>query len=470
MKISLAYYKKTYYLRDAQGNIMATYNRTYAGESPQDLTMSFSLVERPIYGSSRIANFVDSVQLVYLEAGETEFSYPDDIDLLEQNNGTKHFELTNHLGNVMAVVTDKRLPILTGTYPDEYIATFQPELLIAKDYYPFGMEMSGRYDLSNPEPLDVGYRFGFNGMEKDDEITGYTDRGNHYTAAFWEYDSRIGRRWNIDPVDKANESSYLAFSGNPIIFIDPNGDNANPIFSLNGKLLGFDERGMAGEAIIMDVETYYSLKKQAGIFHSISQKQAEANGKYYSTLNSQERHYFMQDGYGKMKEIENKVGQVEAQREAMIAVEPMNNPPFGIKGPKTQSVSYGGALGLGYEAELGIITDDNGLKRFYFSHGPLIGFRAVGPSVNQSEIIPQGGNTFNASDYQGEASEFNVSFDAYSRIWGGDVAPLSVPKNKFTTDIKGKNYSEKTEGLGNGLGTLSGSITLGKKYTTVFDD
>ena len=44
------------------------------------------------------------------------------------------------------------------------------------------------------------YRFGFNGQEKDDEIFGST--GTSYTAEFWQYDARIGRRWNVDPVDK----------------------------------------------------------------------------------------------------------------------------------------------------------------------------------------------------------------------------------------------------------------------------
>jgi len=36
-----------------------------------------------------------------------------------------------------------------------------------------------------------GYRYGFNGQEKSDEIKG---EGNSYTALFWEYDPRIGRR------------------------------------------------------------------------------------------------------------------------------------------------------------------------------------------------------------------------------------------------------------------------------------
>jgi len=65
-----------------------------------------------------------------------------------------------------------------------------------------------------------GYRFGFGGQEKDDEISG---NGNSYTAEFWEYDARLGRRWNRDPVVKVWESPYAAFANNPIYYNDPNG-------------------------------------------------------------------------------------------------------------------------------------------------------------------------------------------------------------------------------------------------------
>ena len=84
----------------------------------------------------------------------------------------------------------------------------------------------------------MSYRFGFNGQEMDNEITGLT--GTHTTAEFWEYDSRLGRRWNLDPIVKENESPYLCFSGNPIWFSDPAGDNAkNPdnihIYGINHR-------------------------------------------------------------------------------------------------------------------------------------------------------------------------------------------------------------------------------------------
>jgi RHS repeat-associated protein len=65
-----------------------------------------------------------------------------------------------------------------------------------------------------------GYRYGFNGQEKETEITGSP---SHTSAEFWMYDSRLGRRWEMDPVKKEHESVYAAFANNPIFLIDPNG-------------------------------------------------------------------------------------------------------------------------------------------------------------------------------------------------------------------------------------------------------
>lgn len=66
-----------------------------------------------------------------------------------------------------------------------------------------------------------GYRFAFNGQEKDDEVSGI---GNIMTAEFWEYDARLGRRWNIDPKPDFSISPFSAFANNPIVFTDHNGD------------------------------------------------------------------------------------------------------------------------------------------------------------------------------------------------------------------------------------------------------
>jgi LysM repeat protein len=68
------------------------------------------------------------------------------------------------------------------------------------------------------------YRYGFQNQEKTDEISG---AGNHTTAMFWEYDTRLGRRWNLDPKPNPSISSYACFANNPIWISDPLGDTTS---------------------------------------------------------------------------------------------------------------------------------------------------------------------------------------------------------------------------------------------------
>jgi hypothetical protein len=63
------------------------------------------------------------------------------------------------------------------------------------------------------------YRFGFNTQERESEIN-----QDVYTAMFWEYDGRLARRWNLDPVVMAYLSSYCVLANNGILFVDPYGD------------------------------------------------------------------------------------------------------------------------------------------------------------------------------------------------------------------------------------------------------
>ena len=91
-------------------------------------------------------------------------------------------------------------------------------------YYPFGMMQPGRKGNR--------YRFGFNGMEMNNELKG---TGNSMTAKFWQYDARLGRRWNVDPVDRFYEGSYTVFSNSPIIGVDPNGDST--MYYFKGELI-----------------------------------------------------------------------------------------------------------------------------------------------------------------------------------------------------------------------------------------
>ena len=76
------------------------------------------------------------------------------------------------------------------------------------------------------------YAWGHNGQYKDDEIYG---PGNTYTAEYWEYDSRLIRRWNTDPITDIWQSPYACFNNNPIFFSDPLGLKAHTKTKSKGK-------------------------------------------------------------------------------------------------------------------------------------------------------------------------------------------------------------------------------------------
>ncbi len=67
------------------------------------------------------------------------------------------------------------------------------------------------------------YHYGYNGQMKDNEYAGV---GNHYNAEFWEYDPRVARRWNQDPVYNPSISPYAVFDNSPILENDVLGDAA----------------------------------------------------------------------------------------------------------------------------------------------------------------------------------------------------------------------------------------------------
>ena len=85
-------------------------------------------------------------------------------------------------------------------------------MVTANDYYPGGMLMPGRrYSSTN------GYRYGFNGKEKDNS----TGEGNLDFGARI-YDDRLGRFFTPDPLAQKYSwlSPYLFSLDNPIKFID----------------------------------------------------------------------------------------------------------------------------------------------------------------------------------------------------------------------------------------------------------
>ena len=129
--------------------------------------------------------------------------------------GNKKYELSNHLGNVLSVISDNKIGIdNTADFVADY---YEPYIVSESDYYPYGMTMENRSFASSE------YRFGMNGQEKSDEID---ENGNSYTAEFWQYNAVIGRRWNVDPLmyNYPSNSPYSIVDNSPLRFVDLDGD------------------------------------------------------------------------------------------------------------------------------------------------------------------------------------------------------------------------------------------------------
>jgi len=209
-----ALWTTTYYARDAQGNIMTTYISAQVGTSP-----AFKLTERNIFGSSRLGMENTVVDLI---------NPPLAGNVFNRTLGYRLYEENNHLGNVLAVVSDKKIPHSTnGTAIDYYLT----DILTSQDYYSFGMVMKGRNFTGT-----TGYRYGFNGMEKDDKGCGCLDE---YTTDYRQYDSRLSRWLSLDSKHVAipDQSPYNFSNNTPIFGGDPQGDICIPcIFIIAGLL------------------------------------------------------------------------------------------------------------------------------------------------------------------------------------------------------------------------------------------
>lgn len=112
---------------------------------------------------------------------------------------------------------------MTKSCTTSVFSYYEPLLQSRQDYYPFGMLMPGSRGFS----LGAAHKYGFNGMERDDLMKG---NGNSYDFGARLYDTRIGRWQRTDPLEMKypSHSPYAFAANNPIIFVDPDGNEIIP--------------------------------------------------------------------------------------------------------------------------------------------------------------------------------------------------------------------------------------------------
>ena len=198
-----------WYVRDASGNIMATYRKD-AAVNGGDL----SVTELYKYGSGVLGVREEkiNVESLFIDDGTTSFVRGSDNYILGDGNG-----------NTKVTISDKKVQHSSdGLIVDYYMAEVRTAT-IHSSYGANAKTYNGGFEQAN-----------FNGQRKSLEIG-----ADAQTALYWEYNGDVGRRWNVDPL--ANkfpwQSPYIAMDDNPVLKTDPTGMAASPPdeFDRNGN-------------------------------------------------------------------------------------------------------------------------------------------------------------------------------------------------------------------------------------------
>ena len=321
--------KKDFYIRDAQGNVMAIY---------KDQGSYVDWTEQHLYGSSRLGIW---------NYGKKTPDAPGAVVYDSMMVGSVNYELSNHLGNVLSTISDKKIGISAGkTVVDYYSAVVTTQ----NDYYPFGMQMPGRggsltaggwvngtggaslladltvssrtgnepreYKASKSIEFIAGfssgvndefsayidesapsggggsgagegaYRYGFNGKEDDKETNNITT----YDYGFRIYSPALGRFLSVDPLTKKYPSltPYQFASNSPIAGVDL--DGLEFYFAADGSYLGQSKNGGTQIRIATEYHANPNDKSQLIFtkYKEIDNIDASIAGKVYATIYKRE--------------------------------------------------------------------------------------------------------------------------------------------------------------------------------------
>ncbi|HTJ49273.1 MAG TPA: RHS repeat-associated core domain-containing protein, partial [Cyclobacteriaceae bacterium] len=154
-------------------------------------------------------------------------------------------------------------------YFDDFKITHRKSQIVqSDDYYGFGLSFNS-YTREN----SVAQNYLYNGKEQINDLgLDWADYGARM------YMPEIGRWGVVDPLSEQSRrwTQYNYALNNPIRFIDPDGMAASPYYDENGKFLGVDEKGFAGEIRITDQKTFDENSKD-GVADSKSME-ARTNG------------------------------------------------------------------------------------------------------------------------------------------------------------------------------------------------
>ena len=240
------------------------------------------------------------------------------------------------------------------------------------------------------------YRYGFNGKEKNNEISG---EGNSYDFGARIYDPRLGRWLSLDPSQAKYPylSPYNAFDNNPIYFSDPDGKDA--IATIQGNtitisakiyIIGYKATKEKAASMQKDIMGYWGGKD----FKYKGKDGKEYNVKfdvqvvsYEDKENAKSSKQALTDGNYNLVRLAD---ETKAEHTSYVAGSEPNAGWYGLWGEDEDAGTYGHETGhlLGFD-DLYYYDDDGNIQNFKtVDDNDLMGKKAHEPEakVTQKDI------------------------------------------------------------------------------------
>nr|WP_299205687.1 RHS repeat-associated core domain-containing protein [uncultured Brumimicrobium sp.] len=211
--------RSTYYILDAQGNQLSMYDHKVT-----DNAVVYYLSDRNIYGSSRLGSLRDTVNM-FIPTNLPSYGVV----------GNRNYELSNHLGNVLAVVNDIVYPISDDSTT---ILSYEVGLSMVSDYSPFGVQLDGRTiqnEMYSPVSNDTSSQTTPIIAEiYKNEFDSPPATTNPYTGATTTLDGNLSNPvWTSSTGDFTNYNSTGAGSGKSIAIQNASPDTSYVTLSLD---------------------------------------------------------------------------------------------------------------------------------------------------------------------------------------------------------------------------------------------
>jgi RHS repeat-associated protein len=237
-RIQFMYGHNTQYGYDASGVKRWTIHET----AKNNLAVPLGTTNRTLSGGSRLntltVDYCGNGHIVY-ENGQLKQILTPEGYLSKTTKFVYNYYLKDHLGNNRSVITWNGNSYSTSSY----------NISQETNYYPFGMTYPAAFYGDAYSMEKQPYKFG--GKELD-EMHGL----NWADFEARHYDGIVPRFTTMDPLAEKyySVSPYAYCLNNPVKYVDPTG--LAPIYDPNGNLIGTDDGGLQGKAIVMNVDDF----------------------------------------------------------------------------------------------------------------------------------------------------------------------------------------------------------------------